>query len=138
VDDDNIRVARQFVEEVFAKNRPELLDEILSSDFTEHHRAIAGNVDGLRAAIAGLHSASPDVEYRLINTIAQDDLVCLQYRSVGTQTGNLGPFPPSGKRFDVDVVDIFRVQEGKIVEHWSLPDRMAKMEDLGFWPPKPS
>jgi len=87
-------------------------------------------------AMQVIHTASPDVEYTFINSISQVDFVCLQYRSAGTQTGPIGSFPPSGKRYDIDVVDVFRIKDSKISEHWSLPDRMAMMEDLGFWPPK--
>jgi predicted SnoaL-like aldol condensation-catalyzing enzyme len=135
--EENVKVARRFVEEVFGQNKPELLDELLAPDFVEHAGMVDGSADGLKKGVGFLHTTSPDAQYHFVQSIAQDDLVCVQYRSDGTQTGPMGSLPPTGKRFDIDMVDVFRIDGGKIVEHWTFPDRMGKMEDLGFWPPKP-
>ncbi len=50
----------------------------------------------------------------------------------GTHTG--GPWldmPPSGNRLDFDVVDMFRLQDGKIVEHWDVADTLGLFSQLG-------
>jgi len=42
--------------------------------------------------------------------------------------------PPTGKTVTVDVIDICRFEDGKIVEHWRVPDRLGMMEQLGLNP----
>jgi predicted ester cyclase len=49
---------------------------------------------------------------------------------------NRGGFmgPPNGKSFEITVIDIARYEDGKIVEHWGVPDRFAVMAQLGLLP----
>ena len=54
----------------------------------------------------------------------------------GTHTGAFMNNPPTGKSFTIDVIDIMRFANGKMVEHWGSPDRFALLVQLGFWAPK--
>ncbi len=58
------------------------------------------------------------------------DTVWMRFRVHGTATG---PFlgPPSGRPVDITVVDIARVGDGRIVEHWGVPDRFALLAQTG-------
>ena len=51
-------------------------------------------------------------------------------RGQGTATG---PFfgPPSGRAVDFTVIDVCRVVDGRIVEHWGVPDRFAALAQTG-------
>jgi predicted ester cyclase len=53
----------------------------------------------------------------------------------GTQHGQFGPMPPTGRRIEITVIDIMRFRDGLLVEHWGVPDRLAAMEQLGMKPP---
>jgi predicted ester cyclase len=41
----------------------------------------------------------------------------------------------SGDGFVIDVIDIARVVDGQIAEHWGVPDRFALLTQLGFLQP---
>jgi predicted ester cyclase len=45
-----------------------------------------------------------------------------------------GPFfgPPSGRPIDITVIDVVRVVDGRIVEHWGVPDRFALLAQTGL------
>jgi predicted ester cyclase len=133
---ENIKLARRIVEEGFGGNNPSIMDELAADGFIEHQRGM-NSLDDTKAAISALGRAFPDISYQLVNTIASSDLVCVQYRVTGTHQGSLGPMQPSGKRFETDLIDIMKFKDGKLTEHWGVPDRLGMMEDLGFWPPKP-
>jgi predicted ester cyclase len=135
MESENIKLARRIVEDGFGRNNPGILDEMYSDDFIEHQRGMK-DLDDTKAAILNLGKAFPDISYSLVNTIASGDLVCVQYRVSGTHEGNLGPMQPTGKKFDIDLIDIMKFKDGKLIEHWGVPDRLGLMEDLGFWPPK--
>jgi predicted ester cyclase len=54
-----------------------------------------------------------------------------------TATGtNLGPFmgPPTGKTIQNTVFDVLRIQDGKITDHWGVPDRFAVLSQLDLLP----
>lgn len=53
----------------------------------------------------------------------------------GTQTGQMGPFPSSGKRIDCDFSGIFRFEDGKIAEIWVTWDNLSILAALGHFPP---
>jgi predicted ester cyclase len=53
----------------------------------------------------------------------------------GTQTGQMGPFPPSGKRVDADFSGIFRFEDAKIAEIWVTWDNIDILTQLGHLPP---
>mgnify|MGYP002399770338 CR=1 FL=1 len=42
---------------------------------------------------------------------------------------------PTGKKFEISVIDIMRFGNGKLIEHWGIPDKLALMEQLGMKPP---
>ena len=45
-----------------------------------------------------------------------------------------GPFfgPPSGRPVDITVLDVTRVVDGRMVEHWGVPDRFAMLAQTGI------
>ena len=46
--------------------------------------------------------------------------------------GQLGR-PPTGKEFEITVIDVARYgQDGRLVEHWGVPDRFGLLEQLGL------
>ena len=59
-----------------------------------------------------------------------------------TQTGELMGMPASGKRYSIGEIHIFRLRDGKVVEHWHQFDQMKMMRQLGAMPgpaaPKPT
>ena len=46
----------------------------------------------------------------------------------------IGTDPRSGKPVAIDVVDICRFSNGKLVEHWGVPDRFALLHQIGALP----
>ena len=52
----------------------------------------------------------------------------------GTQKGQMGPFPPSNKKMQLDIGGIFRIQNGKLAELWITWDNLASLIQLGHFP----
>jgi predicted ester cyclase len=40
----------------------------------------------------------------------------------GTHLGELWGFPPTGNKVELELIDIFRVKDGKLIEHWTHMD----------------
>lgn len=51
--------------------------------------------------------------------IAEDDKVATRLRGVDKHVVDLAGIPASGNDLNVKAVTIYRIREGKIVEHWS-------------------
>ena len=72
---------------------------------------------------------------KIEDLIVEGDKVWGRMTGRGTHKNQFGPLPPTGKRFEITVIDIMRFKDGKLIEHWGVPDRLALMEQLGMTPP---
>ena len=55
----------------------------------------------------------------------------------GTHQGEFMGLPPTGKRIEVDAIDIVRIRNGQLAEHWGVFDAMLMMQQLGAIPETP-
>jgi predicted ester cyclase len=63
---------------------------------------------------------------------ADGDTVWSLNRARGVNTGSVLGFPPTGKSFEIDVMDVVRFEDGKMVEHWGVPDQLGMLMQLGL------
>jgi predicted ester cyclase len=45
---------------------------------------------------------------------------------------------PTGRCIHFETVDVMRVHDGKITEHWGVANLFSLLQQLGAWPPNPS
>jgi predicted ester cyclase len=75
----------------------------------------------------------PDLQVRIIELIAEGDLVMARCEATGTQKGEMSGIPPTGKTGKVAHWTINRFnEEGKITESWNLNDNLSMMQQLGI------
>lgn len=103
--------------ERFAKGDIKVLRTVLSEDFVEHS---PGNPSG-RDAFIEFIAASPlaSAELDLKRVLADGPYVAFHYRA--TFPGN-----PDG----LAVVDLWRVEDGKLVEHWDVVQPVPDPEQV--------
>lgn len=74
---------------------------------------------------------SPDVHFTTEELIAERDRVVQRYVIRGTHAGEFARLPPSGRRFEVGGISIFRISGGRIVEHFSFLEELGLLLQLG-------
>jgi predicted ester cyclase len=100
----------------------------------EHQFGLAGSgaeaVQHIKDAIRDVHRAVPDITFNVEDFVESGDTIWVRVRGRGTATG---PFfgRPSGRPVDFTVIDIARIVDGRIVEHWGVPDRFAMLAQTG-------
>jgi steroid delta-isomerase-like uncharacterized protein len=80
-------------------------------------------------------NAFPDSRVTIDDMIAEGDQVVTKKTFRGTHEGEFAGIPPTGKTVELQFVDIMRVHNGKIVEHWNCIDQLSFMQQLGVIPP---
>ena len=81
----------------------------------------------------GFRKSFPDLNVRIIELIAEGDLVMARCEATGTQKGEMNGIPATGKYGKIAHWTINRFnEEGKIVESWNLNDTMSMMQQLGI------
>ncbi|WP_426297638.1 ester cyclase [Arthrobacter sp. R-11] len=132
---DNTAAFRRLIIEGFQAGNPGVVDELVSPDLIEHQFGPGGSgekaVNNLKRAIVGLHASMPDVSYTFDATVADGDTVWARMTANGTDTGGFLGHDPTGRAVSITVVDIARFSDGKLVEHWGVPDRFALLAQLG-------
>lgn len=116
----------------------DLLDDLMAPDFVRHcqatpHLDIRSREqfkDFLREDAASF----PDNVQTFDRIVVEGDMVGMWATYQGTQTGPLGPFPPSGKRAEFNFGGIVRIEDDKIAELWLTWDNMTILGQLGHLP----
>jgi predicted ester cyclase len=81
----------------------------------------------------GFRKSFPDLNIRIIELIAEGDLVMARCEATGTQKGEMDGIPATGKTGKIAHWTINRFnEEGKITESWNLNDDLSMMQQLGI------
>jgi predicted ester cyclase len=133
---ENKASVRRLYEEAISQKKPEVFDEIMSPDIIDHAAFPdqAPGLEGFKGAFALVLSAFPDYQSTVEDQIAEGDKVVTRFSSQGTHQGEFMGIAPTGNRVRLTGIDIDRVVEGKIVEHWSEADLLGMMTQLGVIP----
>ena len=78
----------------------------------------------MTAVIASLRRAFSDF-HLAIEDLAVGSTVWLRMVATSTNDGSFMGHPPTGRSIRADVVDVIRVEDGRMVEHWGVPDRLG-------------
>ncbi|MFH1196935.1 MAG: ester cyclase [bacterium] len=132
----NEQIFKILIEDGFSKGDTTVFDKYSSPDFIEHQYGfIPPNVEGVKKAINNLHDSFPDFSLTVEDIISDGEKVWGRMTGRGTHKKQFGPIPPTNKKFEITVIDIMSFKDGKLIEHWGVPDRLALMEQLGMKPP---
>jgi len=134
----NIESVRRLLAEAFSKGDYAVIDEIVAADFVEHQNGAQGSgPEAVRRIASGLRASFPDLRLEIEDVVATEDEVWTRVRGRGTDTGGVAGRPPTGQRIEVDVIDIVRFKDGKMVEHWGVADRLGMLQQVGVVPTPP-
>jgi len=132
-------VARRYYEAVLNEGQIGLLDELAVSDYDEHD-PLPGQrmgVDGLKDRVTMLRAGLAP-HFTIEDIIVEADKVAVRWTNAGTHVGEFFGIPPTGKSFQFAGIDIHRLRDGKMAEHWHVVDVFAMLQQLGVLPASPA
>jgi len=112
-------------------------DEVLAADFVEHEETpgLAPTREGVKEFFKMYLAAFPDLRFDPEDVLSSGDKVVARTKATGTHEGEFMGMPPTGKRVDVQLIDIVRFgDDGLAHEHWGVFDALAMMQQLGAVP----
>jgi len=122
---------RRFVDEVFVRLNAGAVDELVADDFESHSWPSNGNSKtALKAATTRMSDSLSDIRFDVEDLIAEGDRVVARLTASATQTGDFMGMPASNRRYEIGEIHIFRLDGGKIAEHWHEMDAMGLMKQL--------
>jgi predicted ester cyclase len=131
----NESIYRRLIEEGFNQGNLAVVDELVAPNSREHQRGSEDGPEGARKTITYLRSAFPDFKITIDDVVVAGDMVWARQKGGGTNLGRFAGHPPTGRTAFIDVIDVCRIEDGKIVEHWGVPDQLGMMMALGLVAP---
>ena len=133
--EENKTVVRRFIREGVVGGNLAVIDELCSPDCINHSAVPEARhgTEGVKRVVGFSRAAMPDQRWTNEMLVAEGDLVVIHgVREATWQADAFRGLPtPKGKPVAVELVHIFRVRDGKIVEHWAVRDDLGLMKQLG-------
>ena len=132
--DDNKALVQQFFEQVINQRNLAALDQFVPPGGV-NHTVPPGMPQETNQLVGQYLNAFPDGQVTVEDLLADGDKVVAHVSFHGTHQGALRGIAPTGKPITLMGIHIFRIANGKVVEHWGLMDRLAALQQLGVVPP---
>jgi predicted ester cyclase len=123
-------------------------DAVNREDQVEPPDCRIGGPAGYYAIALWLRTAFEGLAYEIHHVVADGNLVAIDSTMSGrhvapfavyTPAGEVDTvFPPTGKTFAITQSHWFRIEDGKVVDHWANRDDLGQAKQLGWVPPTPA
>ncbi len=100
----------------------EIVDQDASDNELLPNDPPAKLIDTFKETFAEAREGFPDLSITVEDVMAEGDRVAARVTMRGTHRGEFQGIAPTGKRVEVRAIDMFRISNGKIVEHWGHAD----------------
>jgi steroid delta-isomerase-like uncharacterized protein len=130
----NKQLIRTYFNEAWNKGNVSVLDTLLSKDYNNHTPSTPNppqGPEGLKPIIKAIRTAFPDLHYEIKDLVATPDRVVARVVMTGTHTGPLFGIPATGKKIEVNQINIEAIENGRIKNHWRVTDELTLMKQIG-------
>jgi predicted ester cyclase len=126
-------VVRRFITEYQTGADPRALAACVHPEVIDHSRppGIAPGIEGVGQQFEGFRAAFSDFRAEVLDMIGEGDKVVTRKVFHGTHSGDFQGVAPTGHEVAIHVIDIVRVRDGQIVEHWNCVDRLGVLAQMG-------
>jgi predicted ester cyclase len=127
----NKQLVEQIVDRIFVHQEDAAIDELVSEDFTPHtFGPMPKGREGLRQGMQRAGAGVSEPEFTIHDLIAEGDRVAARMTTSARHTGPFMGVEPTGRRYSIDEIHIFRLRDGQLVEHWHAFDTATLLAQL--------
>ncbi|MBO0932763.1 ester cyclase [Fibrella aquatilis] len=121
----------EFVNVVLNQKQLNKINAYISADFVNHSRNAIPGRDGVSKYFSMLNAAFPNRMVKVIQVLADGDLVTIYTEWKGSHEGNFLGHVPTNQEVTVYASDLYRLVDGNIVEHWDVVNNTDMMITIG-------
>jgi predicted ester cyclase len=122
---------REIIDRIFVHQDDAAIDELIAPEFVPHtFGPMPPGREGLREGMRRAGAGISDPEFVIHDLIAEGDRVAARLTTSARHTGTFMGIEPTGKRYSIDEIHIFRLHDGQLIEHWHAFDKGALMAQL--------
>jgi predicted ester cyclase len=129
---ENKGITRRVLEELFEKGNFEAMDELIHPDFVNHEAPPTNpqGPEGLKETIEWLRSLWGPMRFEIEDEIAEGDKVVDRVIMHGKHVGEFLGQAPTGREFAAKQIHVYRIEDGRVIEHWSVRDDLGQALQL--------
>lgn len=129
---------KRFYDEVLTGGNLSLIDEMVADNVVDHEEGFPGQPpgkEGVKFYVNAVRAAFPDLALKTAGpALADGNLEAVHVTLTGTHQGDFAGVPATGKPVEFSGIDIIRVEDGKVAEHWGSTDTLGLMQQIGAVP----
>ena len=132
--EENKAIVRRIYDELWNERRLEFADELIAKDGVNYDTGLDPRPFGpeqMKGTVRMVTAAFPDNRHEVEEVIAEGDTVVLRCTLTGTHEGEFMGIPPTRRKITVNEIHIYRLKDGKAVEHRVGRDDLGAMRQLG-------
>ena len=130
-------VVRRNTEEVQGRGDFGAFDELFADDFVDHtpQPNTTPDKEGVRKLYGCIRAAFPDFHAEIHWQLVDGERVTTYKTYYGTHVGPVLGIAPTHRKIHFESVDVMRVRNGKITDHWGVGNLLSLMQQIGGWTP---
>lgn len=121
---DNKEIVTNFFSEGYTNKNYDYIREYVSENYYDHSPANARSNDDAVNILKIVAEQFSELKAEVVDVFSENDMVAVRVQFEGIHTGTCMGVPATGKKINFEVLEYFKVENGKIVESW------------GYWPDK--
>ena len=131
----NVAVALSAQLDYFGQGRYELAEELVTADYVDHEAppGTPAGPEGANTVLRWLRGAFNDLSYEVTDAFGDGDRVAIRLITRGTHTGEFMGKPATGRPFEMEAIHIYRIEDGRVAEHWAKRDDVALANQIGLF-----
>lgn len=135
--EENKKAIRRIYDELWNGRKLEVAEELIARGAVNYDTGFVAQPFGpeeMKGTVRMVTAGFPDNRHEVEEVIAEGDTVVLRCTLTGTHEGEFMGMPPTGRKIEVGEIHIYRLRDGKAVEHRVGRDDMGAMRQLGAIP----
>lgn len=132
--EENKAIVRRIYEELWDERKLEVADELFAEGGINYDTGLVPLPFGpeeMKGTVRMVTAAFPDNRHEVEELLAEGDQVMARVRLTGTHEGPFMGIPPTGRRIEVGEIHVYRLRDGKAIEHRVGRDDLGAMRQLG-------
>lgn len=118
----NKRVINLFIEEGYNDKNFSAVMQLLSADYIDHSPAGSSSPEAAVDTLKQVTAAFPDLHAEILDLVEENNKVVGRFLFTGTHNGDYMGIPATGKSISFEAIEMFFLEDSKIIESW------------GYWP----
>jgi predicted ester cyclase len=133
IDDNKAQVRRLYA--LANEGDVEAVGHLVSPDYDEHS-PLPGQGSGREGVLDrfSMITAGLAPRFTIEDVVAEGDRVVVRWTNTGTHVAEFAGIPPTGRPFTISGIDIYRLADGVLCEHWDVVDQLSLLGQLGLLP----